>query len=86
MGYELSPYKVHKIRSSYLFLTGCSDRLFRIQRTARLMQLGKDRSLYYHIYVYFYHGYERSSIDSHTDISIFEKALGSKGYLLGVEI
>ena len=50
------------------------------------MQLGEDRSLYYYIYVYLYYGYERSSIDSHTDISTPEKALNSEGCLLKVEI
>ena len=50
------------------------------------MQLGKDRSLHCHIYVHLYHGYERSFIDSHTDTSTPEEALGSEGCLPEVEI
>ena len=50
------------------------------------MQLDKDRSLYYYIYVHFYYGYERSFIDNHTDISTPEEVFNSEGCLLKIEI
>ena len=36
--------------------------------------------------MYLYYGYERSFIDSYTDIFTSEKAFGSEGCLLEVEI